>query len=235
MTRYIDRVAGAFLAIWIALPAASASLFKAPEGCNVYVTVQMRSCQMSQHYRCKGDPEGHQWALYSDGEGPYFLSQTDWETRWVDSIDLFIGQRDRIISEADPASFTTLTSGGRDDYDFKTESDHGEIRRYVGNDRLTGETVTIDGVRLERTKFELSAYAEDGTLIWQRKGQQLIHRDWRLFFGDQEVFQNSKGERHDGIDTPVDFATPDEPGYLASKPKFDCDVVTAGLGQLNGG
>ncbi|MFZ1726039.1 MAG: hypothetical protein WBO29_09215 [Albidovulum sp.] len=218
---------GTILMAWIAWPAFAGGKFAPPEGCKVYVTVQMRSCQVSQHYRCGAEPEGHQWAVYSDGEGPYFMSQTDVESRWVDSIDLFIGERDRLISESDPASFTTLISGGRDDFDFKTESDRGEVRRYVGHDVLTGEKVTIDGVELERTKFDLTAMAEDGTMIWRRQGQQLINRDWRLFFGDREIFENSDGEQSENVDTPVQFAAPGEPGYLDNTPAYDCDVVTA--------
>ncbi|MCB2135198.1 MAG: hypothetical protein KDE08_04525 [Rhodobacteraceae bacterium] len=221
------KVVSTVVAAFTAAPAIAGGPFKAPDGCEVFATVQMRSCQVSQHYRCAGEPGGNQWAVYSDGDGPYFMSQIDAETRWIDSIDLFMGQRDHIIAEADPASFTTLTAGGRDDYDFKTESDNGEIRHYVGNDRLTGEKVVIDGITLERTKFEMAAMDENGVMIWRRKGQQLISRDWRLFFGDKETFENAEGEVVESTDTPVTFALPGEAGFLDNDPAYDCNVVDA--------
>jgi len=157
----VTNAAGIVLTGALALlaPAAVAGgRFAAPQGCEVFATVQMRSCQVSQHYRCQGDAAGEQWALYMDGQGPYYLSKIDAETRWLESYDLTTGEKDRLSAETDPASFTTLLSTGRDDYDFTTESGTGEVRRYTGYDELTGERVTIDGVTLERTRFDLTAW-----------------------------------------------------------------------------
>lgn len=211
-----------------ALPAAASGRFAAPAGCEVYATVQMRSCQVSQHYRCQGDAAGDQWAVYLDGEGPYYLSQIDRETRWLQSHDLITGESDRLAAETDPASFSTLIATGRDDYDFTTESSSGEVRRYTGHDELTGEAVTIDGVALERTRFDLTAWDAEGEMIWRRKGRQLISRDWRLFWADTEDFENAFGDRENLVDTPVRFALPGEKGFLAADPVFDCDELMAG-------
>jgi hypothetical protein len=201
--------------------------YAVPQGCTAYATVQHRNCQVSQHYRCGGDPDGTQWATYLDGQGPYFSSQIDFETRWVDSLDMSTGETDKITDEADPASFSTLLQSGRDDFDFKTISSAGEVRRYVGYDQLTGTKVTIGGQPLEQTRFALTAYAEDGTQLWKREGQQFIHRDWRIFFSDREEFTNAAGDRQNTIDSPVEFALPGDKGFLSQDPKFDCDVVTA--------
>ncbi len=208
--------------------ACAADPFRVPDGCTAYVTVQQRNCQVSQHYSCTSDPRGYQWMTYLDGQGPYFSSLIDTETRWISSIDLFTGETDEIGAETDPASFTVLLQTGRDDFDFTTHSSTGEERRYKGFDQLTGAKVTIDGVPLERTRFEVTAYAGDGTQLWRRAGQQLIHREWRLFYSDREEFTNSAGDRENRIDTPVEFDFPGDEGFLATEPKFDCDVVTAG-------
>jgi len=202
---------------------AAAGKFAPPKGCEVFTTVQMRNCQVSQHYRCDGDPVGDQWAVYMDGDGPYYLSQIDDETRWLQSMDLFTGEVDKLLSEVDPASFTTLLQSGRDDYDFRTESSTGEIRRYSGFDQLTGEKVVIDGVTLERTKFDLTAYTDDGDMIWHRTGKQLIHRDWRLFWADRESFENAFGDTDTVVDTPMQFAGPGDKGYLSAEPVYDCE------------
>ncbi len=215
-------------AVLLAAPALAGGKFAPPAGCEAFATVQLRNCQVSQHYRCEHDTPGDQWAVYMDGDGPYYMSRIDAETRWIESYDLTTGERDELSSETDPASFTTLITTGRDDYDFTTESNTGEIRHYTGFDELTGETVTIDGVTLERTKFDLTARTPDGDLIWHRSGRQLIHRDWRLFWADREDFENGFGDRETVIDTPVDFALPGDKGFLASEPIYDCDMMMTG-------
>jgi hypothetical protein len=202
-------------------------LFKAPAGCTVYATVQLRGCQISHHYRCAGDAPGDQWVALLDGQGPHFLSKIDAETRWVESVDLETGETDRLGSESDPASFTVLTQSGRDDFDFTTVSDGGEERRFKGFDALTGEKVTIDGVVLERTRFSLTAYDATGAEAWSRNGNQFIQRDWRIFFSDSEEFRNAAGDAETVVDTPVTFAFPGDKGFLSMTPDYDCDVLTA--------
>ncbi|MFM2356879.1 MAG: hypothetical protein RLZZ528_2615 [Pseudomonadota bacterium] len=206
-----------------------AASFQVPQGCTAYATVQLRNCQVSQHYTCTGDPAGEQWAVYIDGEGAHFASKIDSETRWIESVDLIGGVTDRIDSEADPASFSNLLRAGRDDFDFTTTSSDGETVRYRGFDQLTGEKATIDGVLLSRTRFELTAESPDGSFLWRRAGQQFVSEDWRIFFSDRESFENSFGDKVDSIDSPVEFAFPGDKGFLSADPKYDCDVVTAQL------
>lgn len=225
MTHLGTIIGAAVLAFFPALPALASGKFAAPQGCAVYATVQMRSCQVSQHYRCAGDAEGDQWAAYLDGDGPYYVSRIDNETRWIESWDLITGETDRLLSEADPASFTALLNTGRDDYDFRTESNTGEVRRYAGHDELTGEKVVIDGVPLEVTRFDLTAYADDGAMLWRRNGVQLIHREWRIFWSDRERFANAAGDEVETISTPVKFDLPGDKGFRAAEPIYDCDMT----------
>ena len=214
----------------VCLPSAlAAGQFPLPQGCTAYATVQMRSCLVSQHYRCDDEPEGTQWAVQSDGQGPYFANLIDRETRWLQSYDLYTGEQDRLGEEKDPASFSDLLENGRDDFDFFTESSYGELRRYVGHDRLTGQTHTIDGIVLEQTEFQLTAYDADGGEIWSRSGNQFIHRGWRIFLPGTEHFENSYGDKVDTVESPVEFALPGDKGFLENEPKYDCDTLTASL------
>lgn len=229
----IILTAGA-VALLSAAPGLAASKFAAPKGCAVYQTVQMRGCQVSQHYRCEGDAAGDQWSVYLDANGPFYMSRIDSETRWMESFDLTSGEEDRIADETDPASFSTLLETGRDTYDFTTTSGNGEVRRYAGFDELTGETVVIDGVTLERTRFELTASGADGQMLWQRTGRQLVQRDWRIFFADKESFENGFGDKADVTETPVTFAGPGDKGFLAAKPEYDCDAMMTWLAPQDG-
>ena len=219
----------AAILILAAPPALAGGKFTLPEGCTAYVTVQHSSCQVSHHYTCEADPKGDQWSVYAGPDGPYYMSRIDAETRWVESFDLSNGESDKIGSEANPASFTRLLQTDRDDFDFTTTSSTGEARRFKGYDHLTGQRVTIDGIELERTEFELSTYAGDGTFLHIRKGGQMINRAWRIFFADKEDFENAQGDRESTTDTPITFSQPGEPGFLAAKPQFGCDMMMTGL------
>ena len=223
----IHRAATALaLAAGLGLPAGAAGVFTPPEGCQGFMTVQLKSCTVGNYYRCAADPAGDSRSTYFDGEGPYFTSRIDRETRWVESFDHVSGERD-VLDErsADHASFSTLLATGRDDFDFGTVTDAGQSRRYVGWDRLTGEVVRIDSVPLERTEFDVISYDAAGQPVWRRTGEQYIHRDWRLFLAGRETFENAAGEIVPTDDTPMDFALPGEPGFMTTEPRYGCDML----------
>lgn len=209
------------------MAATAGGKFVVPQGCTAFLTVQHSDCQVSNHYTCAADPKGDQWAVYAGQDGPFYMSRIDGETRWVESYDLTNGVSETIGSEAQPASFSDLLKSGRDDYDFATKSSNGEQQRYAGYDKLNGQTVTIDGIALEQTEFELTTYGEDGKMLSRRKGGQLISRDWRLFFADQEDFETAGGDTGRVLDRPMTFAKPGEPGFLAAAPLFGCSMTTA--------
>ena len=207
-----------------ALPAAAAN-FAPPEGCKLEITVQNRSCTVSQHYRCGGDASGDQWVTILDQDGATYRSRIDRETRWMESTDLRTGLTDVLEDVAeDDASFSTLLRSGRDDFDFWTRSGTGERLRHVGHDRLTGETVQIDGVALEVTAFELTTFSESGEQLIRRKGQQFISRAHGRFYGGVESSDDWTGARQDSNDSPVTFSFPGQPGFGATKPEYDCDL-----------
>jgi hypothetical protein len=228
MTKAIKTVVTA-LALMIAGGApVAAQTFEPPRGCTLSLTAQLRQCQVANVYSCTGDAPGDRWITFADGVGIYFTSRIDFETRWIESIDHDSGNIERLLPKAaDHASFSTLLATGRDDFDFMTETSDGFVERFVGADTLTGETVVIDGIPLERSTFDLSSYDASGAFLTRRSGSQFISRDLRLFFGDTEVFENAQGDRIETFQPPVTFALPGEDGFGTLEPKFDCNAVLA--------
>ncbi|WP_343080332.1 hypothetical protein [Ostreiculturibacter nitratireducens] len=212
-----------------ALPASAAEQFAPPTGCEGYLTVQLKSCQVANYYRCQQDNPGDQWTTYFDSEGPFYTSMIDAETRWVRSFDHFDGSWEFLDEESpDHASFSALLDTGRDDYDFSTTTDYGETRHFKGFDELTGGTVKIDGVTLERTTFQMTASNAEGEFLHSREGNQLISREWRVFFADTEHFENAFGDKVDSVDTPVEFVFPGDKGFFSTKPQYGCDMMMTG-------
>ena len=220
--------------LWAAPMALAQPRFAPPSGCTLTMTVQMRSCQVANYYTCAGDAAGDQRISFADGEGEYFVSHIDAETRWIESSSLTTGETERLepASSQDNASFSALLKTGRDDYDFVTRSNTGLVQRFIGHDALTGEKTSIDGVALEYCTFEMRIEDAEGSPLGLRKGRQLISREMRLFFGDVESFENGYGDASSSQDTPVSFAFPGENGFAAATPEYDCDMMMTDLSPL---
>ena len=199
--------------------------FQLPAGCTGFVTVQYKLCQVTHHYTCEGDPKGIQHRIDIDDDGPFFSSTIDSEAQWIESRDIRNGIVDQLNPDPeDPASFTDLTRKGRDDFNFSTTSDLGETFIYQGRDLLTGETVIIDDVPLLRTDTYARATRPDGSLVWESRGNEYIHLDWRIFLAGQSVTRTENGNFQDE-DAPVDFHFPGEPGFLATEPEYNCRAL----------
>ena len=221
----------------LALPAASPAegqttipgTFSPPPGCTGWLTVQSRGCVVENHYRCKADPPGDQWRVDFDQDGIDYVGRIDSETQWIESYSMFPTVRETLLpNPPDAASFSTLLSSGLDTWEFGLKEDDGPQSLSRGYDRLTGKSVTIDGVTLEETEYSYSKVAQDGTVLEKSTGQQLISRDWRLFFFGVE--ERDFGDGPATTDhTPVQFIVPGEKGFFSTRPDFDCDVTTSSL------
>lgn len=208
--------------------------FALPAGCTAFVTVQSAACSVSHHFTCEGDPEGWQRRVDMDESGVAYFGAIDSETQWVESFHMLSGHTERLAPDpVDPASFTALTSKGVDTYDFQTLSDEVGTTRYVGQDRLTGTTQTIDGVTLDQTEFAITAYGPDGTEMWRSQGHEFISRDWRMFLSGESTI-TAGGETWDTSDAPVEFIFPGEPGFLSISPRHGCGAVMSSAPQSPG-
>lgn len=207
------------------LAAAQARTFSLPQGCTAYLTVQSKACQVSHHFTCEGDPEGLQRRVDLDEEGVSYIGAIDAEAQWMESFHVNAGYSERLgDNPADPASFSELTATNRDSYDFTMVSDQIGTTRFVGEDTLTGEVVTIDGVTLDRTAYQIRAIAEDGTELWRAEGNEFISREWRMFLSGVSRYSTPNGDFEDD-NSPVEFIFPGDAGFLSANPKFGCGVV----------
>ena len=117
-----------------------------------------------------------------------------------------------------------LLQKGVDTYDFITSSDEIGETRYVGMDQLTGETVTIDGVTLQRTIYQITAYNEAGDEMWSSKGNEFVNDDWSIFLGGNGTI-TVPDDSFEKDDTPKEFIFPGEPGFLSANPKYGCGAM----------
>ncbi|TNC72464.1 hypothetical protein [Rubellimicrobium roseum] len=204
--------------------------FQPPQGCTAYLTVQASSCSVSHHFTCEADPEGWQRRVDMDEEGITYFGAIDRETQWVESFHVLSGSRETLApNPKDPASFDALVSDGQDSFDFVTNSDPFGPTRFVGSDRLTGETVTIDGVTLDRTEYQITAYDAEGNESWRSTGNEYISRDWRMFLsGRSSVVAGEEVSEAD--DTPKEFIFPGERGFLSVNPKYGCGETMSSWG-----
>ena len=220
----------ALLTLLVASPAFAGS-FKAPEGCQSVMTVQSRGCYVANYYSCSANPTDLFRVDY-DQEGPFYKSMVDSETQWIESIDLGDGVVQTLDpNPADPASASALLDTGYDKFVFSLSKDNGEHTNVTGFDRLTGETVTIDGVTLERTEYEYTETDDEGAILRQSRGNEYILREPRTFIaGTSEWWDGEAWKPLDGH--PVDFAFPGDKGFASTQPIFDCDAVMSELGDL---
>ena len=207
-----------------------ADTWAVPEGCEAFMTVQAKQCRVSNHYRCAADPAGDQWRADFDQEGVFFFSRIDSEGQWVESFTLNPTVRQVLDPvRADSASFSELLATGIDTWDFGMTRDDGSASGARGYDRLTGKTVVIDGITLQETEVEFIESDVMGNTLRRARGKEYIHSDWRLFFAGPGETDLGDGQWLAIDGSPVEFIFPGEDGFLATQPKYDCDVLSAGL------
>ena len=216
--------------ILMAAPAYSAT-FTPPSGCTAYLTVQSRGCLVSQFYTCEADAKGDQWRADYDASGPVFLSKIDQDAQWLESYDLYPATKEVMDPKPrDPVSFSDLLALGLDTFDFTLSKDNGETSTIRGFDKLTGESVTIDGVALLQTEYEYTQTDANGTVLRHSKGVEYISEEWRTFFSNHSESEFADGENRISDMPPVKFITPGKPGFALTLPLFECDAQMSSLG-----
>ncbi len=211
----------------LAMPAL-AGTWTAPEGCEVFMTVQSKACRVSNHYRCSADAPGDQWRADFDQEGLFFTSRIDSEGQWVESYTVNPTVRQVLDPvRADSASFTELLATGIDTWDFGMSRDDGSASGAKGYDRLTGKSVVIDGITLQETEVDFIESDVMGNVLRRSRGNEYLHAEWRLFFSGPGETDLGDGQWLPIDGSPVEFIFPGEEGFLDTQPKYDCDVLTA--------
>lgn len=216
--------------------AQSNTQFTVPAGCEAFLTVQSRSCSVAHYWNCSADPEGTFWRVAIDQDGPYYLSQSDAEYRWLQNYELASGAEAVLIEpEEDPASISELLETGTDSMVFsmqRTEAGVSFQRDYNGFDSLTGAEIEIDGQRLLLTEFTYSFETEAGTLLVT--GNQFVDPERRLFFGGLETSQLGDNPVVEADYSPREFIVPGEDGFLSTRPLYDCGDTMSSLSPLPG-
>jgi hypothetical protein len=209
----------------MAMPA-FAGTFTPPEGCTLTMTVQSRQCRVSNHYTCTQDAPGEKWRADFDQEGIFFSSKIDSETQWIESLDTDPPVVQRLApNPRDPASFSDLTSKGRDDFAFDLTRDDGNDSSVTGYDKLTGETFVVDGIQLQGTEFSFTEVDRMGNVTRRSRGNEYISEEWRMFFAGPSEWDPGDGNFLPMDGSPLQFIFPGEPGFAATQPLFECDDV----------
>lgn len=206
--------------------AVAAEAFALPAGCEAYVTMQKKSCIVSHLFTCENDAEGYQRRVDLGANGLQYIGTIDAEAQWVESYSGTRGTSSTLVDGAvDPASFSELVATGADVFDFETVDQNGVVTRYVGEDRLTGKVITIDGVELTETQYKAQVVNADGS-ISEFGGNEYIVPEWRSFVSGTRTVSSAEGDVT--VDyTPVEFAFPGEAGFLAANPIYDCGATTS--------
>jgi hypothetical protein len=209
----------------VAATPALAGTWTAPEGCEAFMTVQAKACRVSHYYKCSADAPGDQWRVDLDQEGPFFYSRINGEAEWVESYDPV--KQVLVPGAADPARLSELLAEGIDTWDFNLSKTDGTGSRASGYDRLTGRSVTIDGITLSETEVEFTEYDQTGNVIRRSRGNEYVSPDWRLFFAGPGETDLGDGKWLPIDGSPVQFIFPGEEGFLSTQPLYDCDALTA--------
>jgi hypothetical protein len=225
-------IRAAFFTLCLATSAMAAETFTPPVGCTGTLTVQMKSCLVTNIWTCAADAPGEQWVSIFTQNGPWQLRKVDRDFQWLSTFYTNPPTVETMQQPAaDPSNLDELLSTQNDLYDFTVTRDDGTpAERFVGYDRLTGESVQIDGETLLRTEFAYDILGPTGETISSAAGRQFVSATHRLFFFGQDWNAAAPDQITDA--SPVQFIYPGEAGFMSPKPQFDCGEV---LSSFEGG
>ena len=206
-------------------PAMAAETFTPPQGCTGTLTVQMKSCLVTNVWTCQGDTPGEQWVSIFTQAGPWQVRKVDRDFQWLTTYYASPPTVETMaLPAADPSNLDELLSTRNDLYDFTVTRDDGTpAERFVGYDRLTGESAEIDGETLLRTEFAYDILDPAGETVSSAAGRQYVSATHRLFFFGQDWDAATPDQITDA--SPVKFIYPGEAGFFSAMPVFDCGGV----------
>lgn len=218
------------LTLCLGTPALAAETFTPPQGCTGTLTVQMRSCLVTNVWTCAADAPGEQWVSLFTQEGPWQVRKIDRDFQWLTTYYASTASVETMQQPAaDPSDLDELLTTRNDLYDFVVTRDDGSApERFVGYDRLTGESVQIDGETLLRTEFAYDVLDEGGAVTSSSAGRQFISETHRLFFFGEDWNIATPGQVTDA--SPMQFIYPGEAGFFSPNPKYDCGTVLSAYG-----
>jgi hypothetical protein len=89
---------------------------------------------------------------------------------------------------------------------------------------LTGEVVTLAGLELERTRFEVVYREESGKVFFATRGGQYVSRELRAYFLGTSDNIDETGARWKVTSAPVEVLFPGDAGFGATVPLHGCAV-----------
>jgi len=217
----------------IASPAQAGGEFTPPKGCEAFLTVQNRACSVTLLWRCDVAPGGDIWEATFSPDGLDSVVSYDRDYQWLDAAYSWDSSREEFSPPAnDPISLGDLLATGLDTYDFtmrRATPDRLYDIRVTGADMLTGDTVTIDGFVLDEVQTRLEIVDDTGFTEYASKGTQYLSRELGLFFLGPEEVSGPDGGTSLYNDGPIDIILPGEPGFGATTPLYDCNLLDAAL------
>lgn len=207
--------------------------FRAPEGCETFLTVQSKQCAVTNLYRCDVAPDGTFWEALFSADGMESVVSYDRDYQWIEANYFWDNSREAFSPPAeDRISFDALTSDGVDTFRFvMRRTAPGESRNItvVGADILTDKMVEIDGTALRLVQTQIQILAADGSVEYDARGVQYVDMERRLFFAGTEEVLETTGDVSVYDGSPVDFIHPGEPGFGATVPLYECVEQEASL------
>jgi len=208
--------------ILMAAPAAAEPALGLPQGCAAFLTVQTAQCSVVHKFICAQDPANWRRAVEIDASGYDFLTVTDTEGQWLEIGDSYAGTYETMAGgTADPPSLTELMATGADTYDFEIVDQNGNVTRHVGQDKLSRQSMTVDGTTLLAAATEMTASDINGTGLWSVTATFHIDAARRLILGGVSHWI-MPDEAYTTDTTPMALILPGEPGFLSTTAQFGC-------------
>lgn len=190
-----------------------------------YVTIQRADCTVAQQTTCAADLPGEHRRVVYGPDGLIARHHYGPEYQWIESYWFENGvSRWLVDGSRDLASLSELLVRGYNTFHFETVTDSGTVVYFIGENRLTGEKVFIDGVPFLETEITIITESPLGHETWRAEGTEYVHQEWRSFHAGNYI-QTSDGVQSTYDRTPVEIFFPGDPGYASVVPLYGCDDV----------